>query len=214
MYDTTTTGRPSNIPSAQELLSSAFALQSEPAEPSKSESDARRKSEVRRGLGALRNDLYARALRMSRCPARADDIVQETMLRALRFEHQYRAGTNLRAWVGQVLMSVFLTQCRRKKRERRALDNLLHDPCAWMKQDAPTVMRSLSRRPAQALESLPESYRNAVKLVDLAGLSYREAAERLDVPVGTIMSRLHRGRKMLASKLSEEPAAAPQKRAA
>jgi RNA polymerase sigma-70 factor (ECF subfamily) len=164
--------------------------------------------EVRAGLAGLRSALYARALRLSRCPSRADDIVQESMLRALRFENQFRAGTNLRAWVGQVLVSVFLTQCRRNKRERKALDNLTRDPCAWLKKDAPPSMRNLSRRPAGALAKLPDSYRSAVKLVDIHQLSYREAAERLEVPVGTIMSRLHRGRKMLAAHLAEAPLAA------
>ena len=160
-------------------------------------------TEVRRDIGTLWPEMYARALRLSRSPSQADDIVQETMLRALRFEDQYRAGTNLRAWVGQVLVSVFLTQCRRAKRERRALDNLTRDPCAWPKQDAPSVMRNLSARPAKALASLPESYRSAVQLVDVHSLSYREAADRLGVPVGTIMSRLHRGRKLLAAELAE-----------
>lgn len=164
--------------------------------------------EVRAGLPALRSDLYARALRLARCPARADDIVQEAMLRALRFENQFRAGTNLRAWVGQVLVSVFLTQCRRNKRERKALDNLTRDPCAWLKKDAAPIMGTLSRQPANALAKLPDSYRTAVKLVDIQQLSYREAAERLEVPVGTIMSRLHRGRKMLAAQLAEAPLAA------
>ena len=121
-------------------------------------------TEVRRGLGKLRPELYARALRLTRSPALADDVVQETMLRALRFEKQYRAGTNLRAWVGQVLMSVFLTHCRRKKRERNALDNLHRDPCAWLKKDAKTKMKSLSARPAAALENLPEGYRHACLL--------------------------------------------------
>jgi len=166
-------------------------------------------TEVRQGLAALRPELYARALRLSRSPAQADDIVQEAMLRALRFETQYRAGTNLRAWVGQVLVSVFLTQCRRNKRERKALDNLTRDPCAWLKNDAPTVMQSLSPRPARALANIPESYRLAVQLVDLQSMSYREAAERLDVPVGTIMSRLHRGRKMLAQSLGDQSAQQP-----
>lgn len=168
----------------------------------------RKTNEVRRGLSALRPKLYARALRLTRSPAQADDVVQETMLRALRFESQFREGTNLSAWVGQVLMSVFLTQCRRKKRERKALDHLTHDPCAWLKRDSKTKLTALSRRPAQALEGLPEGYRNAVKLVDLHDLSYREAAERLEVPVGTIMSRLHRGRKLLKSQLDERPVAA------
>jgi RNA polymerase sigma-70 factor (ECF subfamily) len=163
--------------------------------------------EVHLGLAALRPAMYGRALRLCRCPSRADDVVQEAMLRALRFAGQYHAGTNLKAWVGQVLMSVFLTQCRRKKRERRALDGLTTDPCAWLKKDAATMMTSLSQRPARALASLPDSYRTAVQLVDIQDLSYRDAADRLGVPVGTIMSRLHRGRKLLAAQLTEQPAA-------
>ncbi len=165
------------------------------------------REEVRLGLTTLRPALYARALKLSRSPALADDVVQDTMVRALRFATQYRAGTNLKAWVSQVLMSVFLTQCRRNKRERRALDNLTKDPCAWVKRDAPAMMRSLSARPARALASLPDGYRSAVQLVDIQDLSYREAAERLGVPVGTIMSRLHRGRKILATELQDQPRA-------
>ena len=163
-------------------------------------------SEVRRGLANFRPELYARAMRLSRSPSQADDIVQDTMVRALRFERQYRPGTNLRAWLNQVLMSVFLTKCRTRKRERRALDKLTHDPCCWLKRDTPSVMQSLSAAPAKALAGLPEPYRNAVKLVDLKQLSYRDAAARLDVPVGTVMSRLHRGRRLLAAKLSHAPA--------
>jgi len=166
---------------------------------------AKQTTEVRQGLSDLRNELYARAMRLSRCPVQADDIVQETMLRALRFETQYRAGTNLRAWVSQVLMSVFLTQCRRNKRERQALNRLTHDPCAWPKRDMPRVMQSLSARPAGALASLPESYRSAIQLVDVQGMSYRQAATCLNIPLGTIMSRLHRGRKLLAALLQEPP---------
>jgi len=162
-------------------------------------------SEVRRGLAQLRPQLYARALRLARCPSQAEDIVQDTMVRALRFEAQYRSGTNLRAWLGQVLSSVFLTQCRRQKRERRALDNLTQDPCGWTKRDAPAEMTSLSSASARALANLPGCYREAVQLVDLDELSYREAAERLQVPIGTVMSRLHRGRRLLAQQLREQP---------
>ncbi len=160
-----------------------------------------RVSDVRAGLAALRPELFSRALRLARSRAHAEDIVQDTMLRALRFEDQFKSGTNLRAWVGQVLLSVFLTECRRSKRERRALDKLASDPCAWTKPDAPAAMRRLSTTPAHALAALPENYRTAVELVDLQDLSYRDAADRLGVPVGTIMSRLHRGRKLLASAL-------------
>jgi RNA polymerase sigma-70 factor (ECF subfamily) len=150
-------------------------------------------------------------MRYARATATAEDIVQETMARALRFEAQYRPGTNLRAWVGQILRSVFLTQCRRHRREQRALSTLHYDPCAWPHTDLPAAMGRLSPRPARALASLATGYQQVVRLVDLDGLSYREAARELDVPVGTVMSRLHRGRRLLAEMLrpaSEAPAAA------
>lgn len=165
--------------------------------------DATSSSELRRNLASLRPELYARAMRMARSPSRAEDLVQDTMVRALRFEQQYRPGTNLRAWVGQILRTVFLSHCRRRKRELRALDRLQSDPCAWVHPEASALMRSLSPAPASALASLSEAYRQVVRLVDLQGLTYREAAERLDVPVGTVMSRLHRARRLLAALLTE-----------
>ena len=166
-------------------------------------------TELRRELAGLRPELYARALRMARSPSRAEDLVQDTFVRALRFEQQYRPGTNLRAWVGQILRTVFLSHCRRQKREKRALDNLHRDPCSWVSSDAPSVMKSLSPKPARALASLSDGYRQVVHLVDLDGLSYREAAERLNVPVGTVMSRLHRARRLLATLLADGAANQP-----
>jgi RNA polymerase sigma-70 factor (ECF subfamily) len=145
----------------------------------------------------------ARALRFARCPSRAEDLVQDAMLRALRFEDQYHPGTNLRAWVTQILRSVFLTQCRRNRREHKALGHLLRDPCAWLHQDAPSAMAALSPMPARALASLSSGYQEVVRLVDIEGLSYREAASELEVPVGTVMSRLHRGRRLLATLLDD-----------
>ena len=167
-------------------------------------------SELRRELAALRPELMARALRFARCPSRAEDLVQDTMVRALRFEEQYRPGTNLRAWVTQILRSVFLTQCRRSRREHKALGNLLRDPCAWLHQDAPSAVAALSPKPARALASLSIGYQEVVRLVDIEGLSYREAASALEVPVGTVMSRLHRGRRLLAALLGEARADAAE----
>lgn len=161
--------------------------------------------ELRRELAGLRPELYARAMRMARSPSRAEDLVQDTMVRALRFEAQYRPGTNLRAWVGQILRTVFLSHCRRSKRERRALERLHRDPCAWVHAEPAAMMAALSPRPAAALGSLSQVYQQVLRLVDLDGLSYREAAERLHVPVGTVMSRLHRGRRLLAALLEPCP---------
>ena len=156
-------------------------------------------SDIRKGLVELKSDLFGRALRMSRCPAMAEDLVQDTVERAIRFESTYQPGTNLRAWVHQILFSVFMTSCRRGRRERDALSVLSTDPCAWTLPDAVGLeMSELSPPMARALESLPKSFRDAVVLVDLEEMAYKDAAQRLGVPVGTVMSRLHRGRKMLA----------------
>jgi RNA polymerase sigma-70 factor (ECF subfamily) len=145
--------------------------------------------------------LFPRALKLCRNRTEAEDIVQETLLRALRFEEGFERGTNLHAWVQQILFSVFLTRCRRKRRERRALEWLSTDPCAWTQRDALPPMRTLSRGVEGALRTLPENFARVVELVDLQEYSYRDAADVLGVPVGTVMSRLFRARRLLASAL-------------
>ncbi|MFO0763131.1 MAG: RNA polymerase sigma factor [Byssovorax sp.] len=155
--------------------------------------------ELRQGLGALRNELFGRALRMARSPQVAEDLVQDTIERAIRFESTYQPGTNLRAWTNQILFSVFMTRCRRARRERNAVDVLSADPCAWTAPEhSHPEMSKLSPPVARALEALPPCFRAAVVLVDLEERGYKDAAAEMRVPVGTVMSRLHRGRKMLA----------------
>lgn len=161
-------------------------------------SDRRPAGGIRQGVAEAAPDLFGRALRLSRCPSLAEDLVQDTVERALRFEGQYQPGTNLRAWLNQILFSVFVSRCRRKRRERTALDALSADPCAWPSPDGAADMAALSPPVARALASIPPAFRDAVVLVDLEELAYKDAAARLGVPVGTVMSRLHRGRKMLA----------------
>ncbi|MBK8253924.1 MAG: RNA polymerase sigma factor [Polyangiaceae bacterium] len=154
--------------------------------------------ELRRGLAALAPELFGRALRMARSPHLAEDLVQDTVERAIRFESHYQPGTNLRAWVYQILFSVFVTRCRRNRRERNAMEVLSTDPCAWTAPDAMGEMAGLSPSMLRALDTLPKAFRDAVLLVDLEEMAYKDAAKKLGVPVGTVMSRLHRGRKMLA----------------
>jgi len=147
-------------------------------------------------------ELRARALRLSRCPTVADDLVQDTVERAMRFEENYIPGTNARAWLFQILFSVFITRCRRSRRESRALGSLASDPVAWTTPDVAAPMASLTPSLRRHLSDLPESFRKAVELVDLGEMSYRDAADQMGVPVGTVMSRLHRGRKLLAAALT------------
>lgn len=167
-------------------------------------------SPVRAGLAALRPELYARALRLVRSRSHADDLVQEAMLRALRFEHQFRGGTNLRAWVGQVLHSVFVTRYRSRRREERAIERLAMEPEGLGTASVAPAEEALGSRVERALASLPASYREAVNLVDREERSYRDAAMLAGVPVGTIMSRLHRGRKLLATALGAPSGVGPK----
>lgn len=158
------------------------------------------------GLVTLTPELRGRACRLCGSPTLAEDIVQDTIERALKFQAQYERGTNLRAWVYQILFSVFVTRYRRQRRERNALRVLGSDPCAWTMPErfaAPDASAPLTPRTQSTLDGLPETFRVVLKLVDLDELTYREAANELGVPVGTVMSRLHRGRKLLASQLVE-----------
>jgi RNA polymerase sigma-70 factor, ECF subfamily len=165
----------------------------------------------RDGLVALIPPLRAKAQRLCGDPTLAEDLVQDTIERALRFEHQYERGTNLKAWAHQVLFSVFITRWRRRRRERNALSNLASDPCAWtvppdlVAPDAGDGVMLRSTR--KTLDALPAGFRAVIVLVDLEERSYLDAAQALGVPVGTVMSRLHRGRKLLAGQMIEKEAA-------
>ena len=168
--------------------------------------------ELRAGLVALIPDLRARATRLCGDTSGADDVVQDAIERALRFEAQYQRGTNLRAWAFQILFSVFVTRWRRRRRDRKAVLNLTTDPCAWTCPAgfaAPDAgWGSLTASTRRKLDALPEGFRAVIVMVDLQERSYRDAARELGVPVGTVMSRLHRGRKLLAAQLEAERAAA------
>ena len=160
--------------------------------------------ELRSRLPALLPGLNARALSLCKRRSDARDLVQDTVLRALCFESGYERDSNLRGWLQQILFSVFITRCRKMTRERRALSSLAGDPCAWTQPEAPPPVRqSLTPPVTRALEALPSQFSAVVRLVDLEERSYKDAANELSVPVGTVMSRLFRGRRLLAEALSE-----------
>lgn len=157
--------------------------------------------ELCRGLQGMRGELFGHALRLSRSAATAEDLVQDTVERAIRFQHTFQSGTSLRAWAHQILFSIFISRCRRRKLERNALDVLATSPGAWTLPDRRPESIALSPPVARALDSLPLVFRSAVVLVDLEEMAYKDAATLLGVPVGTVMSRLHRGRAMLAQRM-------------
>jgi len=154
-------------------------------------------SELRTSLLKLLPELHGRAARLSGSETLAADLVQDTVERALRFEDWYRAGTNPRAYLHQILFSVFITHCRRARRERKALTALTIDPNSWTSAPHVKGVECLGASLRGHLAALPVAYREVVELVDLGERSYKDAASILGVPVGTVMSRLHRARKAL-----------------
>lgn len=158
--------------------------------------------------------LYRTALRMARDPDDAQDLVQETYVKALRFRHQFREGTNLKAWLFRILTNTFINIYRRREARPQFTDvNGLDE---WVLYNRMAELRGskregdperevldgiLDHEVQEALEALPESFRAAVLLADLEGFSYKEIARILHIPIGTVMSRLHRGRRLLQRRL-------------
>ncbi len=165
-------------------------------------------AELRQGLGVLWPELRHRALRLTRSSSAADDLVQDTIERALRFAHTFREGSHLRAWLMRIMQNLFVSQCRRHAIERRVLESACMDPNGWTRAESTKLLPGLSPPVERALDDLPVPLREVVDLVDLRHYSYRDAAEVQGVPVGTVMSRLHRGRARLKLVLDEPDATA------
>jgi len=138
-------------------------------------------------------ELSRTALRLARGTALADDLVQETLARAWQARESYQPGTNARAWTRRILFNTYINHYRKRKREWEALEQIRG--CTDVRSGS--VHDGFSDEVAAALGALKPEFREAVELVDLRELSYQDAAERLACPVGTVMSRLHRGRKRL-----------------
>ena len=159
--------------------------------------------------------LYGAALRLTRNPSDAEDLVQEAYLRAYRGFGSFQEGTNLRAWMYRILTNTFINSYRKKQREPVTVsvgdedveDWYLYDRLGESGVESSAESEVLERIPDEdvqrALEDLPESFRMAVLLADVEGFSYKEIAEILAIPIGTVMSRLHRGRKALQKALWE-----------
>ncbi|MDQ4005252.1 MAG: sigma-70 family RNA polymerase sigma factor [Actinomycetota bacterium] len=159
----------------------------------------------------LMPELYGAAVRLTRNPSDAEDLLQDAYLRAYRAFSSFKEGTNLRAWLYRILTNAYINTYRKRQREPQTIST--DEAPEWylyeqLSEDGrepsaeAEVLESLPDEEVQdALASLPEQFRLAVLLADVEGFSYKEIAEILDIPIGTVMSRLHRGRRALEKRL-------------
>ena len=147
--------------------------------------------------------LYSFALRLTKRPPDADDLVQETYLRAFRFAHRFEPGTHLRAWLFQILRNTFLTFYRRDAHQPVLFDQEGEGAEDAPDPDAPVAAVATALDLERALGELPEEFRTALLLADLEGFALAEIAQIMDVPVGTVKSRLFRARRLLRRRLAD-----------
>lgn len=157
--------------------------------------------------------LYNMAYRLTRNPEDAEDLIQETYFKAYKYYDKFQEGTNLKAWLFRIMKNSFINGYRKKQNQPQesafsdiedSFESLVRDDTGQIKNPEEEILESvLDEDVQQAIDSLREDYRMVILLVDLEGFSYKEAADILEVPVGTVMSRLYRGRRVLEKTLLE-----------